>query len=170
MTDLDRERFRWIKQHLEATRPALKGKTLDRWMRQLSEYYDNHKEVGEMLKRNYPNIMDHKKSFIASVLSRLDEKKNKRYMTYQQALKKELHSSDYVSKEQVFKENALKGLHLDRDSYEDFRKFTRHQKINFEKMEYIKEDHVYRYETPRYYIFIKYENSPTTVKVWRVAK
>lgn len=149
------------------TRPYLKGKNLENIVRKASAYYDAHQEEIDKGQEGY-NIISKRRSFIAGVVERMNEKKQKKYRSYKEALKKEIHS--YSDKETIFKENALSGIKIDRDEYERWRKFTRHQKIDFDKFVYLKDEGAYRYETPKYWVMVKFTNSPTEVRVWRIAK
>ena len=147
---------------------ALKGKRFDTSFRKVYQFYLKNKE---RIDSRLQGVKEPSKAFMQKVFERMDEKissrsgKNK-YMGADMALKKEIRSETFMSYAERAKENVLHAVRSDEQSYELWRKFTRHQKIDKENFVYVG-DNTYQYSTKNWNIYIKIENSPEMVKVWK---
>lgn len=125
--------------------------------KKIGEYYDKHKnKIYDTLSEG--GISDPKYSFVNRVLS----VKYATGKTTEKAIQKVMHSTTFTPKAQIFAENALSAIRKDRNAYELFRKWTRHQKIIYENFEYIG-NNKYLYYTPTKIILIDISNSPKAV-------
>ena len=158
-------------------RKYLKGKNLLKAEKKIGAFYDNNKEKIDkafdpetmykpegydafyMPKGNFTN----KEMFTQEVLQRAKRKG----ISVDKAAKEMLHTVRYTSKAEIAKENFLKGIHKDKDVYEQWRKFNRHKKIIPENIEYVG-DGTFKYTAADGRIaMIIYKNSPEEI-IFRV--
>lgn len=147
----------------------LKGKWGQKWNIQIDAYYDAHPEIKTRLKEYLKGAgrlkADPKDTFRALVQDRLYKGDS-----LKRAIKKTLRSEVLLDKEVILHENAVKGLRGFKDAYADWRKFTRHQKIDKSKLKYLG-DNTYEYDFDNnWFVYIQYTNSPEEAKVWRKHK
>ena len=158
-------------------RKYLKGKNLLKAEEKISTFYDNNKERIDkaydpetmykpegwdtfyMPKGNFTS----KERFTQEVLQRAKRKG----ISIDKASKELFHTYRYTSKEEIAKENLLKGLRKDKDVYDQWRKFTQHKKINPENIEYVG-DNTYQYtRADGLMAMIIFKNSPEEI-IFRV--
>lgn len=142
---------------------ALKGKRFERSFRKVYGFYLKNKD---RIDRRLKGVKDPGKAFIQKVFERMDEKVGKRYLNADTALKKEFRSETFLSYTERAKENVMRAVHEDKQAYDLWRKFTRHQKIEKDNFVYVG-DNTYQYSTKNWNIYIKIENSPEMIKVWK---
>lgn len=152
----------------EFTSGALKGKRFDTSFKKVYSFYLKNKE---RIDSRLQGVKEPGKAFMQKVFERMDEtigtrKSGKKHLGADAALKKEFRSETFLSYTERAKENVLHAVRSDEDSYYLWRKFTRHQKIDKDKFVYVG-DNTYQYSTKNWNIYIKIENSPEMVKVWK---
>lgn len=162
----------------EYTNSSLKGKRFDSAFRKVYKFYiDNKERIDTRLKEQRKDIFP-AKTFMGDVFERMNQEigsttNGTKFPTALQASKKEIRSESYLTYQERAKENILgvlrqhkSGDEKNPDSYELFRKFTRHKKIDKKNLKYVG-DNTYQYSTKNWNIYIKVENSPETIKVWK---
>lgn len=144
----------------------MSGKWADKWKAQINTYYDTHpKQMQRMVDYCKGTKLDPKKTFREDVLGNV-----KKGLSVDKAIKKTLRTHVFQTDAERLRDNAVKGLRGFKDAYEDWRKFTRHQKINKENFRYLG-DNTYEYDFDNnWFIYIQYTNSPEEAKVWRKHK
>ena len=147
----------------------MNGKWGQKWDAQINAYYDANPEIKTKIKEHLKQARlnaDPKDTFRLTVRGIMKTEK----LSVKQAIRKTLRTKAFMEKEAILHENAVKGLRGFKDAYNDWRKFTRHQKIDKSKLKYLG-DNTYEYDFDNnWIIFIEYKNSPTDAKVWRKHK
>lgn len=158
-------------------RKYLKGKNLLKAEKKIGTFYENNKEKIDkafdpetmykpegyetfyMPKGDFTN----KEMFTQEVLQRAKRKG----ISVDKAAKEMLRTVRYTSKEEIAKENLMKGIHKDKDVYDKWRKFTQHKKIDMENIEYVG-DNTYQYTRVDGLIaMVIFKNSPEEI-IFRV--
>lgn len=144
------------------------GKWAQKWEAQIEQYWNTHPDVRQQL-TDYMKGSGYtgkpKDTFHATVRGFV-----KQGMSVDKAIKKTLRTSAFMSHADILHENAIKGLRGFKDAYDVWRKFTRHQRIDKNKLTYIG-NNTYEYDFDKNWtIYIEYTNSPTEAKVWRKHK
>ena len=146
----------------------MNGKWSQKWDAQIDEYYDTHPEVGQKLSdyiKGAAMPANPKASFREDVRQNI-----KKGMSVDKAIKKTLRTEAFMTTAERLHENAIKGLRGFKNAYEDWRRFTRHKRIDKDKLTYLG-NNTYEYDFDKNWtIYIEYTNSPTDVKVWRKHK
>ena len=107
-------------------------------------YEDNEKTILNGLRKEGVVVEDPRKAFIQQVFERMKENigtiKKPRYLGAKKAIKKELRSETFLSAEERGAQNAIKALRGDRSAYDVWRKYIRHQKINYSNFSYMADE------------------------------
>ena len=147
------------------------GKWADKWKAKIDAFYSSNPTVQKKIKTYLQEAQlykaDPKETFRETVMGMM----KKEGISVDRAIKKTLRTEAFMEKQAILHENAIKGIRGFKDAYEDWRKFTGHQKIDPDKLTYIG-NNTYEYKIERkkvsWSVFIEYKNSPTDVRVWRV--
>lgn len=126
----------------------------------IAEYYEKHKnDIYPILKDR--GINDPKSSFIEASLRR----ESVLNISPSKAIKSLLRTEVFTPKSKLFAQNIYSYIKSDKMLYEQWRSWTRHQKIIWENFEYLG-NNKYVYHTPTKDIYIDVNNSPKQILIY----
>lgn len=154
---------------------SMKGSRFEKAFNKIYQAYEaNEKTILNGLRNGDIMVEDPRKAFMQQVFARMKENigtvKKPRHLGADKAIKKELRSETFLSAEERGAQNAIKALRGDRSAYDVWRKYIRHQKIDYSNFSYMADENTYVYSFGGWNIYIKILNSPTEVKIWREKK
>lgn len=126
----------------------------------IGEYYEKHKkDIYPLLKDR--GIQDPKSAFIETTLKR----EIVLGLSPEKAIKSLMRTEVFMTKAELFARNINSYIKSDKMLYEQWRKWTRHQKIIWENFEYLGHNK-YVYHTKTKDIYIDVNNSPKQILMY----